>query len=120
MKQLVFRKRASLSKKTPNPNTLLELYIPEEFRVYQPSLDQTEKFLSAETGPMLQRILIFGRESWLAHLSAEEWFIDGRFKISPCLFNQVLVIIVKRFQIIFPVIYALLPDKKLSTYKDLF
>ena len=120
LKKIVLRKRSNIKKKTPNPSSLTELHLPNDYQVYNPSPEVLEKFLLADTGLTQQRILIFGRESWLAHLSAEEWYIDGTFKIAPVLFNQVLVLMVKRFELIFPVLYALLPDKKLSTYKNFF
>ena len=81
----------------------------------------TEKFLLYDNGPEEgERMLIFGRESWISLLCCEEWFVDGTFKISPLMFMQVFAINVKHFGRIFPVIYALLPNKRGTTYMEFF
>ncbi len=68
-----------------------------------------------------QRILIFGREyhsTWSDQMT--EIFLDGTFKIAPPLFSQVYVISAKRGGYVFPVLYALLPNKQAVTYSHLF
>ncbi|KAB0804209.1 hypothetical protein PPYR_01361 [Photinus pyralis] len=77
-------------------------------------------FLVAERGLDNQKILIFGRESWLPFLQAVVWYADGTFSIAPSLFHQVYVIPVKRHGGVLPVIYAVLPNKRRTTYNLLF
>ena len=46
-------------------------------------------------------------------------FIDGEFTLTPPLFSQVFVILAKRAEYVFPVMYALLPNNQ-ETYDGLF
>ena len=80
-----------------------------------------EKFLLGDTGEGNNRILIFGRISWLQHLVFSEiWFADGTFTIAPSLFHQVYVISAKKHDGVIPIVYALLPNKQRLTYSRLF
>jgi len=66
------------------------LIIPEAYKIYSPFEGLNEKFLLDDTGPGLDRILIFGRLSSLDILERSKiWFCDGTFKIAPPLFTQV-------------------------------
>jgi len=47
-------------------------------------------------------------------------FIDGTFTLAPPLFGQVFVIVSKRAEYMFPVMYTLLPNKRHEAYDDLF
>jgi len=47
-------------------------------------------------------------------------FIDGTFTLAPPLFSQVFLILAKRAEYMFPVMYALLPNKRQETYDGLF
>ena len=47
-------------------------------------------------------------------------FIDGTFTLAPPLFSQVFLILAKRAEYMFPVMYALLPNKRQETYDRLF
>ena len=47
-------------------------------------------------------------------------FIDGTFTLASRLFSQVFVILAKRAKDVFPVMYALLPNKSQETYDGLF
>ena len=65
--------------------------------------------------------MIFGRDNdrnWVQDL--DRIFIDGTFTLAPPLFNQVFVILAKRAEYVFPVMYALLPNKRQETYDNLF
>jgi len=46
--------------------------------------------------------------------------MDGTFKISPYLFKQIFVVLVKKFGGVHPIFYALLPNKCRETYDKLF
>lgn len=73
-----------------------------------------------------KRILIFAGEKMREYLKqSKRFFIDGTFKICPKTFYQLYTIHAdvesnEHFVNIVPIIYALLPDKKTSTYEDLF
>ena len=121
LRKVVRRKRLNIGKKTPNPQKLAELRFPPDYTTYQPSADseESELFLLADNGKSSDRIVVFGRESWVPLLDSDEWFCDGTFSITPALFAQVFVILVRKVNIVLPVIYALLPDKKADTYSEL-
>ncbi len=74
-----------------------------------------------DTGPALDRILVFGREH--DRTCAGEMktvYGDGTFKTAPPLFAQIYVILAKRQGFVFPVLYTLLPNKEQQTYVRLF
>lgn len=106
----------------PTPNSLAELVIPDRYTKYEANEGQEELFLLGDTGPDDQnRILLFGRDSYRAWSNEmDEVFMDGTFTLSPPLFEQVYVILSKRGQYVFPVLYALLPNKLQRTYYTLF
>ena len=55
-----------------------------------------ENFFLCDSGPGRDRILIFGRQSWLQHfVICDMWFADGIFSIAPSLFCQIYKIMVK-------------------------
>lgn len=67
------------------------------------------------------RILIFGKESNMAWVgSVKHLLMDGTFSIAPPLFAQVFVILAEREGHVFPLLYALLQNKKSQTYERLF
>jgi len=97
------------------------LIIPEAYKIYPPSEGVNETFLLDDTGPGLDRILIFGRLSSLDILERSKiWFCDGTFKIAPPLFTQVYVILAREIGGVHPFIYALLPNKQATTYQQVF
>lgn len=73
-----------------------------------------------------KRILIFGHKDLLVYLrQSRSYFFDGTFKICPNGFYQVFTIhadigSTEEFVNVIPILYALLPDKKLDTYQVLF
>ena len=71
------------------PTTLEQLIIPEEFM----RTSKAELFLLHDSGPEIQRILIFATQKNLdmMHFS-RVWLADGTFKTAPLLFTQVYVI----------------------------
>ena len=51
----------------------------------------------------------------------KELFIDGTFLLSPRLFSQIFVVLARRDRdFVFPVLFALLPNKSRQTYSRLF
>jgi hypothetical protein len=91
------------------------------YQTYSPEEGIEEKFLLADSGKEMNRILIFGRKMGLNILErSKTWFVDGTFSVSPSLFAQVYVILAEDVGGIHPVIYALLPNKKNETYRKLF
>jgi hypothetical protein len=89
--------------------------------MFSSSQDVAEKCLLDDSGPGLDRILIFGKSSSLNILERSEvWFCDGKFKIAPPLFAQVYVILAKDIGGVHPLIYALLPNKQAKMYHRLF
>ena len=50
----------------------------------------------------------------------EVLYLDGTFKQAPPLFHQVYVILAERNGYVFPLLYALLPNKRAATYRLLF
>jgi len=65
--------------------------------------------------------MIFGRNNhrnWVQDM--DRVFIDGTFTLAAPLFSQVFMILTKRAEYVFPVMYALLPNKRQDTYDGLF
>jgi hypothetical protein len=121
-RQVIQRTRTQVAHAPPNPTSLSQLDIPERYRNYEATPGTEELFLLSDSGQDdTNRILIFGREShsrWSGQM--ERVFMDGTFSITPPLFSQVFVIMAKRGEYVFPVIYALLPNKQQLTYSQLF
>ena len=63
-----------------------ELVIPNDYKCYVTTTGQSENFLIGDSGQEDERILIFGRQSWL---ESQVWYADGTCKMSPPLFHQV-------------------------------
>ena len=66
-------------------------------------------------------MMIFGRDNhrnWVQDM--DPVFMDGTFTLAPPLLSQVFVILAKRAEYVFPVMYALLPNKRQETYDNLF
>ncbi|KAK4873809.1 hypothetical protein RN001_013169 [Aquatica leii] len=120
LRKVVRRKRNEIQAAPPNPIRLEDLIIPERYKIYERQPGLVENFLLADSeGP--NRILIFGRESWLEHLRAgTTWYADGTFSIAPHLFTQVYTIMAVRNNGVHLIFYALLPDKLWATYMRMF
>jgi len=106
----------------PTPTDLASLVVPDQYKFYHPSPDVDELFLLGGSGQAdPKRVMIFGRDNhrnWVQDM--DRVFIDGTFTIAPPLFSQVFVIIAKRPEYVFPVMYALLPNKRQETYDGQF
>ena len=94
------------------------IVIPEEYATYKPDDGPTESFSIGDSGSGdVNRILIFGRESiskWIAQV--DKVYVDGTFSLAPKLFYQLFVILGERSGFVFPLCYALLPNKAQETY----
>ena len=106
------------------PTSVIDLEVPESYKVYDSTSERSEKFLLADSGeriPDLARILIFGRERNLDEMKhARTWFCDGTFSITPPLFRQVFVILAEVNGSIHPFLYVLLVDKAQNSYTRMF
>lgn len=130
MKKQIQRVRRKENKAPANPATLDDLVIPDEYTHIGDELfllgDSASDNFQFKKTSKVPRILIFGKESYRAWSGQMKTvFCDGTFRQAPQLFKQIYVILAKRTvthgnDFIFPVMYALLPDKKGSTYNCLF
>ncbi|XP_050406180.1 uncharacterized protein LOC126821734 [Patella vulgata] len=65
------------------------------------------------------RFLVFSTQENLYHLAnADTIYCDGTFSMSPTLFTQIYTIHAFVHNKMFPLVYALLPDKKEATYVE--
>lgn len=72
-----------------------------------------ELFFFNDSGPLKNRILIFGKAQCLEILRFSKiWFCDRTFKISPSVFSQVFVVLEKTLYDFRPFMYALISNKK--------
>ena len=109
------RKKANME--SPTPKTYQDLIIPEKYR----KLPNGEDFILHDNNNNIKRIIIFGTKGNLKLLSdSRHWYCDGTFKASPLLFCQIFTIHAQLDDNVFPAIFALLPDKKLETYREFF
>ena len=121
MRKIISRQRNCVTQAPSNPTDLRQLSLPDCYKIYVPQPGVEENFLLCDSGPGPDRILIFGRQSWLQHLAASDiWFVDGTFSIAPNLFSQIYVISAKKHGGVHPVVYALLPNKQRTTYIRMF
>ncbi|XP_068222825.1 uncharacterized protein [Palaemon carinicauda] len=117
MRKLIQRKRNAANRAPENPRCIEDLEFPEEYKVHKPTPETEENFYIADQEINQERIIIFGRETWLEHLATSTiWYVDGTFAIAPQLFHQEYVILVKKFDGVHPILYALLQNKQRSTY----
>ena len=94
------------------PVSRMELNLPEEFTQTR----QGEPFLIANDGEE-DRIMVFSTAAHLEVLCQSEIVLgDGTFKSSPQLFSQIYIIFGVHLGTVFPLVYALLPNKSESIY----
>ena len=102
----------------PTPHTRREIDLPSYFEKSDLLGPDSVLFDSGNNDP--NRIIIFKAEDFDYLQQAENWIMDGTFKIVPELFTQLYTIHVELFGGVFPVLFALLPDKSGPTYDRLF
>ena len=120
MKITVQRTRQIESSAPPNPTTLEELKIPEEYK----NTTNGESFLlydSFSENINEKRILKFSTEKNLnLLLESEHWFVDGTFSCCPSIFTQLYTIHSLILCDVVSLVYVPLPDKKEVTYRRMF
>ena len=112
-KKLIQRARAQNEAPLPPPADLASLIVSDQYKFYLPSPDTYELFLLGDSG-QADRVMIFERDNhrnWVQDM--DRVFIEGTFTLSPPLFSQVFVILAKRAEYVFPVMYVLLPNKRI-------
>lgn len=89
MTQTVRRTRNKNEMHPVNPRNLIELELADEYK----TTFKGEEFLLFDSGPAMNRLLIFGTSSNLKFLKeCDEWYLDGTFKTAPPLFSQLYTI----------------------------
>jgi len=120
--RLIQRARDQNEAPLPTPTDLASFVVPDQYKFYHPSLEVDELFLLGDSGQVdPNRVMIFGRynhRNWVQDM--DHVFIDGTFTLAPPLFSQVFVILAKRAEYVFPVMYVVLPNKRQETYDGLF
>lgn len=121
LRKIIRRKRNQINAAPADPADLNDLVLPNPYKVYVPRPGTEETFLLSDDGEGANRILIFGRESWLQHLhNANTWYTDGTFAIAPRLFSQIYIVMATKHGGVHPILYALLPNKQRVTYTRMF
>ena len=104
----------------PEPLSINELIIPEEFKTFTIN-GNTEPFLLSDVTSDSKRIIIFASQHMLDQLgNSKIWMCDGTFKVVPRIFYQLYTIHVVREDFLFPCVYVMMPDKAQSTYERVF
>ena len=84
LRKMIHRKHNSVTNGPSNPADLQQLFVPECYRIYVPQPGVQEKFLLCNNGPGRNRILIFGRQSWLQYFeTCDMLFADGILVLHP-------------------------------------
>lgn len=113
MKKIARRSRGKENSFPLNPNSDLELEVPEDFQ----KTEKYDLFLLFDSGKVEERMLIFATKENLKELSnSQHCFVDGTFDIVPNIFSQLFSIHCIKNTKIIPLVYALLPNKKQTTY----
>lgn len=118
-RKMIQRKRKTVGAAPPLPASRECISIPDLYKIYKSAPGQNEGFLLHDSGEGdANRILIFGKESHInwSH-QMKKLYVDGTFTLAPLLFSQVYVVMAEKGGFVFPVIYALLPNKTQDTYR---
>lgn len=99
-----------------NPTSLDDFDVPDELKTTCTGTD----FLLFDSGRVADRMLMFSTHGNLQLLAnGEHWFADGTFKTVPPLFQQLYTIHVIIDNTVTPVVYCLLQNKTVGTYKKM-
>lgn len=116
LKRVVRGVRRKVQPKLKNPERGEEFVIPE----YLTLTRNGTQFVLYDSGQVRDRVLIFGTAANLQVLRRRpHWFVDGTFKHCPRAFTQIFTIHALQNHRCLPLVYALLPDKKESTYDEM-
>ena len=112
--QAVNRVRREKRPKMAEPTSLTGFDLPLALQ----KTHDGEQFLFHDSGPQYEnRVIVFATLPGLDLLSSsDDWFCDGTFSTAPNVFYQIYTIHASIEGCLIPIVYALLPDKKESTY----
>ena len=112
--QAVNRVRREKRPKMAEPTSLTGFELPLALQ----KTHDGEQFLLHDSGPQDEnRVIVFATLPGLDLLSlSDDWFCDGTFSTAPNVFYQIYTIHASVEGCLIPIVYALLPDKKESTY----
>ena len=111
------RKRQTTSQAPSIPSNLAELIIPDLYSKTKTG----EDFLLFDSGPSVDRILIFSTRKNLQLLAqCRNWFSDGTFKVVPPLFDQLYTIHAIQHNKVTPFVFILMPNRRESSYERVF
>ncbi|CAM4840208.1 unnamed protein product [Rotaria magnacalcarata] len=92
--------------------------IPES---YSKTLNKNEFLITDKMVTRRQRILLFSTSEQLKMLfAAETIFMDGTFSTCPSMFDQVYTIHAIKYDLSFPCVFGLLPNRQKNTYHFMF
>jgi hypothetical protein len=114
MKKNIRRARAAVEGNLVIPHRREDIVLPEKFQL----TNDNEQFLFYDSSSGLDRFLIFSTARNLHFLQyCDTWLVDGTFKASPVLFEQLFIIHGQRGKSTFPLVYLLLPRRDTATYR---
>lgn len=100
----------------PLPNSLAEVNLEEPWT----STSDGQPFLLFQDHDA-DKMLVFATVEQLQVLQASDTvYMDGTFSACPNLWNQLYILHARRGSTTFPLVYALLPDRRTTTYARLF
>ena len=113
IKQTIRRARCQTGRPLASPLNLEVLDIPNN---YKKTL-RGEDFMMYDSGPSVQRYIIFTTTRNLALMSeCPNWYADGTFKATPPLFNQVYTIHAVKYSNVIPTVFVLMSDRNTTSY----
>jgi len=88
LKEVVRRRGNQVQAPPPMPATLQDLWIPQEYQLYEYQPGLFEPLLLVAREGEADNILLFGRNTNLDLLErSQKWYIDGTFRIAPNLIS---------------------------------
>ena len=76
--------RQAMHKGIRRKRSIEDLQLPKECKAYNPRSETKGKFCLVDQEINHERMIIFGRETWLEHLpTLTIWYVDRRFVIAP-------------------------------------
>ena len=119
LKRNILNARRTVSSTPSAPRDLIELRIPEIYRMTVSAPPQ--QFLLFDSGPGVHRTLIFSTSNNLNLMAnSEHWFADGTFKTSPPLFQQIYTIHGVKYNAVIPTVYILMSQRTEEAYLNAF
>lgn len=119
MRQMILRARTKkFSFKKFKATSIAEIKIPDELK----KTYRNEEFYWDDSGSDdKNRVIVFTTEKNLSLLNDYcDWYADGTFDISPTFFKQIYSLHIIKNGTLIPCVYAMLPNKKQTTYNKMF